>query len=175
MPTLLSRAIYWVPRILGLVFTAFLALFTTETFTHGPGGSRVIDLAGHLIPAAAMFVVVLIAWKHELVGAAVLVAVGAWYAVATRDHTSWVLVIAGPILALAALFAASFAARSLPPNAQGPTPKAQSPPRVPSAEGRAPVPSAESGTDPVNRASPGPYWKQEARCETTNSWRRCSF
>jgi hypothetical protein len=90
----LARLLYWAPRILGLLFVGFLALFILE------------DL-WHVIPAAIMLLVVLIAWKHEIAGAVLFAAAGLWYAVEVRAHPSWVLTIAGPLFLIAALFVVS--------------------------------------------------------------------
>lgn len=54
-----------------------------------------------------MLIVVLIGWRHECAGAALLCAAGIGYAIVARSHPSWILVIAGPAFALAALCVAS--------------------------------------------------------------------
>jgi hypothetical protein len=89
----LARVLYWAPRILGLLFVGFLGLFVLED-------------AWHFIPAAVMLLAVLVAWKYELTGALLFAAAGTWYSIVARAHPSWILVVAGPLFLLAALFAA---------------------------------------------------------------------
>jgi hypothetical protein len=87
----------WTPRVLAILMGIFLALFAADA-TAG------IDLVMHLAPVAIVVVVIAIAWRHEWIGAIAFTALALGYAVIARDHLSWVTVISGPLLAIAALY-----------------------------------------------------------------------
>ena len=112
MPVDLKQIIVWTPRILGLAFAGFLALFALDVFQENLKPATVaVAFAIHLIPAALVLAGVLIAWRHERVGAVIFLVLGLAYAVSARQHPSWILLIAGPAWLLAALFAASWVER----------------------------------------------------------------
>ena len=109
MPTPLKHTLLWTPRLLGLCYVAFLSAFSFDVFSEGLGlAGTVAALSMHLIPSAVMLLVVIIAWKHELAGVVLLVGAAGIYAFVTRQHPSWILVIAGPLVLLAILFALSW-------------------------------------------------------------------
>jgi hypothetical protein len=106
MTTSLARTLYWTPRILGLLFAAFLGLFVFEDVSH-------------LLTAAVMLLAVVAAWKYELAGASLFAAAGIWYSIVARAHPTWILVVAGPLFLLAGLFAADYwLRRPTPPAAR---------------------------------------------------------
>lgn len=109
MTAALNSAIYWAPRALGVVYVCFLSLFALDVFEAGqPLGAILVGLAMHLVPSALVLLVVIVAWKHELLGAMMLAGAGLYYAVEARDHPTWILVVAGPVFLLAALFVVSW-------------------------------------------------------------------
>ena len=55
------------------------------------------DLLMHLAPAAIVLTVVALAWRAELIGAAMFLVFAAVYALNARDHISWVAAISGPL------------------------------------------------------------------------------
>lgn len=64
-----NQFLYWTPRILGILFAAFLTLFSFDAF----GGEESIwnQLLGflfHNIPVYLVAIVLFIAWKRELAG-----------------------------------------------------------------------------------------------------------
>jgi hypothetical protein len=114
-----GRFVYWTPRILGLVFVAFLMLFSLDVFDSATTASDIaIGLFMHNIPALILLAVVIIAWRHELVGAIVFALFSLWYitqlavTVAMNPGTdmnagmaiAWSLQISGPALLTAILF-----------------------------------------------------------------------
>lgn len=90
----------WTPRVLALLIGLFLALFAFDA----AGG---FDLLMHLAPVAVVALVVAIAWRREWIGAVAFTALALGYAFIARDHLSWVGVISGPLLAIAALYVLS--------------------------------------------------------------------
>ena len=108
MNVLLKRVVWWMPRVLGLAYAAFLALFALDVFQdNGSIVEKMGGLAVHLIPSALVLAAVLTTWRYERLGALILAGLGAGYAIWTRGHPSWIVVIAGPLWVIAALFVLS--------------------------------------------------------------------
>ena len=64
-----SKFIYWAPRILSIIFVLFLALFSLDVFENNyTFWQTVIGLLMHNIPAIILLIVLVISWKHEIVG-----------------------------------------------------------------------------------------------------------
>ena len=99
--------VFWTPRILGLLFAAFISLFALDVFD-GQHGFRetALAFAVHLIPTAILLVVLVIAWRWEWTGAVVFTGLAAWYVVTTRGQFHWATyaIISGPLLLLGLLF-----------------------------------------------------------------------
>ncbi len=65
-----SAFVYWAPRVLSIMFIAFLALFSLDVITPESSLKEIIvGLIMHNIPVFIMIIVLVIAWKHEIVGA----------------------------------------------------------------------------------------------------------
>jgi hypothetical protein len=104
---LAKRLLYWSPRILGIIFAAFISLFTLDVFGEGYSAAQTISaLAMHLIPTAIILVMLVIAWRWERLGALLflLLAVGYIASLQGRFHWSVYVVIAGPLLLIGGLF-----------------------------------------------------------------------
>ncbi|MDH7498635.1 MAG: hypothetical protein QHH05_09375 [Syntrophomonadaceae bacterium] len=97
---------YWAPRVLSLLFVAFLALFSLDVIEPGMSAGQIaLGLLMHNIPALLLLAVVVVAWKRELVGAVAFMLAGLLYVVfvfvARADipwhlALSWILTITGP-------------------------------------------------------------------------------
>lgn len=102
----------WTPRVLTLLFAAFLALFALDVFAPGQGpGETLLALVMHLLPTTVLVLAVgALAWRWELVGTVAFVALAALYVVTTWGNQHWSahVVIAGPLLLIAALYLASW-------------------------------------------------------------------
>ncbi len=110
------KILYWTPRVLSILFICFLALFSLDVFEPGmSAGEIMLGLLIHNIPSIIMVVLLVIAWKKEIVGAvgyfgAGLLYIGIvifnivnsglqWYL-----SISWSLIIAGPLFIIGILF-----------------------------------------------------------------------
>jgi hypothetical protein len=66
----INKFIFWAPRILVILFALFLAIFSLDIFDNC---NRFFDCAlglfMHNIPSLILLAILLISWKHELVGA----------------------------------------------------------------------------------------------------------
>lgn len=105
MNTHISRLLYWMPRVLGILFAGFLGLFAFDVFNEGLGFWQALAaFAVHLIPAAIVLAAVLLGWYRELAGAVVMAALGLAYAIRFSNHPAWIVCIAGPALVIGLLF-----------------------------------------------------------------------
>jgi len=105
----------WTPRILCLLFAAFLSLFALDVFDQGYRGSEtVLALLMHLIPTGIVLVVLAVSWRWERIGAILFMALGIWYLLTAwgRFHWSAYVVISGPLFLVGVLFLASWLNRT---------------------------------------------------------------
>ena len=109
MKKLTGRLLFWAPRILCLLFAAFMSVFALHVFGEGYGfWETALALLLHLIPTALVLVVLAVAWRWEWVGAVVFGLLGllyaGWTAGSGRGHWSWIVFISGPLFLIAILF-----------------------------------------------------------------------
>lgn len=108
MSVKVGKLVYWVPRILSILFILFLAMFSLDVIEPGRSiGEILIGLIMHNIPVFILIGLLIIAWKHELVGAVTFITAGLLYSGLTVFSAiqsdlpwylsiSWSLTIAGP-------------------------------------------------------------------------------
>ena len=107
MKILSQRLLLWTPRILGLLFAAFISLFALDVFEENHGfWQTTLALMMHLIPTAILLAIVAISWRWEWVGGVLFPALGAFYLINFwgRFPLSVYLVITGPLFFLGILF-----------------------------------------------------------------------
>jgi hypothetical protein len=112
----ISKFVYWTPRVLSIIFILFLALFSLDIFGMKLGlWGTILGLFMHNIPALILLVVLLISWKHEIVGGIVFILAGLLYLALSIVRTVmsspfegymlfWSLQIAGPAFLIGILF-----------------------------------------------------------------------
>ncbi len=110
MPTthpLVDRLLYWAPRVLSILFAAFISVFALDVFNEGYAfWHTVLALMVHLIPTIIIVAMLIVAWTYEGVGGMVFILLAAWYLADSwsRFPHSSVFVIAGPLLVTGGLF-----------------------------------------------------------------------
>ena len=79
------RLLFWSPRVVALLFAAFVSMFALDVFGAGYGfWETVLALAMHLLPVGILLIGILAAWRWEwlgtlfLVGWSVIYLVTAW-------------------------------------------------------------------------------------------------
>ncbi|MBU2219858.1 hypothetical protein KJ665_01820, partial [Patescibacteria group bacterium] len=98
--------IYWTPRILSLLFIAFLSIFSLDVFEEYQGWGVIIPLFMHLLPALILLAVVILAWKYDLIGAVVFLSFAVlwvWQVGFDRPWSSYALIF-GPAFLVSILF-----------------------------------------------------------------------
>jgi hypothetical protein len=107
MKTPLKQLLFWSPRILCLLFAAFISIFAADVFGEGYGfWKTILALLIHLIPTWIVLIMLAISWHREWVGGILLIALGALYLIAFwgRFHWSAYLCISGPLFLVGILF-----------------------------------------------------------------------
>jgi len=99
--------LFWVPRVLTILFALFLGVFALDVFGESLGflGTAAAFLI-HLIPAFLILIVLAVAWRWEWVGAAAYFFLSVMYLVLAwgRVHWSAYLAISAPLFVLGVLF-----------------------------------------------------------------------
>jgi hypothetical protein len=118
MPPFKWKALPTLPRVLGVLYALFIALFALDAIGEGDFWTSLAAFAIHLIPAAFLIGVLAIAWYHELLGGLIYIALGLTYVVATEGDqaASTYVLITGILVSLGALFLVSWFARRRPGN-----------------------------------------------------------
>ena len=110
-----GKWLFWTPRILSIIFILFLALFSFDVFESCSGFLEcALALFMHNLPSLLLLVVLIISWKHELVGAITFILAGTLYIVimvinALTSPFEWYVlsysfIIAGPAFFIGILF-----------------------------------------------------------------------
>lgn len=105
------RLLHWSPRLLGLLFAAFLSMFALDVFAEHHGfWPTLLALLMHLIPTVMLLLLLAAAWRWEWLGALGFAALGFAYLIGYwgRFHWSAYVLIAGPLLLLSGLFLANW-------------------------------------------------------------------
>ncbi len=113
--------VFWIPRILSLVFIVFLSLFALDVFGGNLGFWQTTRaLIMHLLPVFVLMVALILAWRWEWIGAVIYGAAGLLYTanvvlmsrpVPPVMRAIWILIIAGPAFVIALLFWANWRKR----------------------------------------------------------------
>lgn len=106
--------VYWAPRILSILFILFLAIFSLDVFDANSGfWETLLGLFMHNLPSLVLLVILIISWKHELVGAVVYTCFGLLFTIMIMSRIEWsmfnmallrILPIAGPAFLVGILF-----------------------------------------------------------------------
>lgn len=107
MKSVSKRLLYWIPRILAILFAVFISVFALDVFgEHLPFWQLVMALSIHLIPTFILLAVLILAWKWEWIGGIGYFALGGLYVYQTAGRFPWFtyVLIAGPAFLIGTLF-----------------------------------------------------------------------
>jgi hypothetical protein len=106
-----KQFIYWLPRVLGILFALFVAIFALDVFGEGYGfWGTLLALFMHLIPVYLLSAALAIAWRWERAGALFFVALTLLYLVIgsggapLQEKLAFLWPVAVPPLVIALLF-----------------------------------------------------------------------
>ena len=108
------RLFVWAPRVLGIATALFFAMFAWDVFDEAVGlAAASVALLVHLVPAALVATLVVVAWRRELAGALGFATLGVVYLVVTGGRFPWTTyaAIAGPLFLTAALLVSNWSFR----------------------------------------------------------------
>jgi len=99
--------LFWIPRVLAILFILFLSLFALDVFT---GEVPLIQELGgfviHLIPSFALIIVLIISWRKPLTGGIIFILLGLVFTFYFRTYQALLnfLTISFPLIVIGALF-----------------------------------------------------------------------
>ncbi len=74
---MLRKVLYWLPRVLLILFTVLISILAVDVFFEGYGFPEVfIALFMHLIPTFILIGLTVLAWKKELIGGLLIIGLG---------------------------------------------------------------------------------------------------
>ncbi len=77
-----GKFVYWTPRVLSILFILFLALLSLDILDMKLGfWGTIVGLTMHNIPVFVLTIILIISWKHEIVGGIAFILVGISYIV----------------------------------------------------------------------------------------------
>ncbi len=109
MTRAVQRLLYWTPRVLCILFAAFISIFAADVFGEGRGfWQTALALLMHLIPTFLIVAVLIVSWRREWIGGILFILLGALYVVWAWNKPfgiwSTFLLIAGPPVLTGVLF-----------------------------------------------------------------------
>ena len=102
-----KRLIFWAPRVLCLLFAAFISIFAANAFSEGHElWNTTLLVLLHLVPTGIVLVVLGVAWRWEWVGEFLFTALGVSYLIWAWGIFPWsvYVVISGPLFLVGVLF-----------------------------------------------------------------------
>jgi hypothetical protein len=109
MERVAQRWLYWTPRVLCIVFAAFISIFALDVFGHGAGfWQTLLALLMHLLPTFLLIAVLVLSWRREWFGGILFIVLGLLYIfwAWNKPFVRWYifLMMAGPPMLVGALF-----------------------------------------------------------------------
>ena len=101
-----NKTLFWLPRVLGILFSAFISLFALDAFSGGiPFLEALLGFLIHLIPTYITIAILLIAWKWELAGGILYLLLSGLYLIFMRiPHWTVFLLVGMPPILIGLLF-----------------------------------------------------------------------
>ena len=102
-----KTVLYWAPRVISILFALFISMFGFDVFDMGIGFPEIIlAFFMDMLPAILVAVMVIIAWKWEMVGAIICAGLGLFYIFGMNYNMDFVvfLLIPLPLFILAVLW-----------------------------------------------------------------------
>lgn len=98
--------LFWTPRVLAVLFAAFISIFAFDVFDGGASfWETILALLIHLTPTAVVLLVLALSWRWEWIGGIMYPVLGILYLIAFEgQHWSAYLLIAGPLFLIGVLF-----------------------------------------------------------------------
>ena len=104
---MLLKILYWFTRILAIIAILFMMMFSLDAFGGDePFFRQILGFLMHNIPAFALIIVLVIAWRHEIVGGVIFIllffALGLYFRSFSGNSGSFIIIV--PFLIIGILF-----------------------------------------------------------------------
>jgi hypothetical protein len=101
-----KQILFWTPRVLGILFTLFVGMFSLDVFEMGGGFWAILGgFLMHNLATIVMIIALVLGWRWEWAGAIGFFAAGLWFLrMANAGDWGFVLVFVGVPVLVAALF-----------------------------------------------------------------------
>ena len=114
-----KKLLFWIPRILAIIFILFLTMFSLDVFGNNYGfWQTILGLFMHNIPTLILVIVLVISWKYEWVGGVGFILAGLLYIIFILTNVMktgfewyyllWALQISGIAFLIGILFLISY-------------------------------------------------------------------
>ena len=103
-------ALHWTPRIMAILFTAFVTLLLFDVFAENYSPLQLLAaLAFHAIPTLVLIVVLILAWKNDLRGGLTFLVLGIIHVLETINNFNFnlFLIVSMPLFLIGFLFVTS--------------------------------------------------------------------
>lgn len=103
----IEKFLLWLPRILAILYILFLALFALDVFEGGYGFiGTIIALFMHLIPNFGLILILIIAWKKQVIGGILYLLLGFIFTFffKTYQEITTLILVSGPLFLIGTLF-----------------------------------------------------------------------
>jgi len=102
-----ARLLYWIPRVFTILAILFMMMFSFDAFEgNEPLGKKLIGLLIHNIPVFILIIIIVIAWKRELIGGFLLILAFIACAILFKSFSGNAasLIVIGPFFVTGVLF-----------------------------------------------------------------------
>ncbi|MFH1207414.1 MAG: hypothetical protein V1668_02295 [Patescibacteria group bacterium] len=101
----MKKFFYWAPRVLSILIVCFVSVFALDIFEGDKtAGEIALGLLIHLIPTFVGIAVIVIAWKRELIGGWLFMALAVAFLFMSRFELAGMLMIALPFAVIGGMF-----------------------------------------------------------------------
>jgi len=92
-----QKIVYWLPRVLGILYCLFISVFAFDVFDEGyEFWETVLALIMHLAPTALALAALLIAWRWGIIGGVIYLSLALFYIIIMRE-VDWVVALLIPV------------------------------------------------------------------------------
>ena len=101
-----NKILYWAPRVLTILYIAFISIFALDVFGEYGFPEVLVALFMHLLPTIVLVIILLIAWKKELIGGIIFLLLGILFTIFFKTYEDPIsfLIISMPVFLVGGLF-----------------------------------------------------------------------
>ncbi|MBU0597920.1 hypothetical protein KKF61_02895 [Patescibacteria group bacterium] len=101
----MKKFLYWAPRILSIVMVCFISIFAFDVFSEDSNfWETAVALFIHLLPSIVAAIIIIVAWKRELIGGWLFMALGVGFLFIGQFQLATVLIVCLPLVVIGTMF-----------------------------------------------------------------------